>query len=93
MFILAEDGNHYARARFNVGPGTDHRLRCRQDFSAEFPAADHEAWFAEYCENVHVQDPFTSRSGLAKKPLDNVWWEPWTSAADCLRDRMLEVGR
>lgn len=93
MFILAESGNHYARACFNVGPGTDRPLRCRQGFDVEFPAADHKAWFAEYRDNVHVQDPFSSQVSCLQQTLDNVWWEPWTSAADSRRDRMLEVSQ
>ena len=44
MHIIAEEGNTYTRARFNVGPGSEKRLRCRTTFDCEFPAADHEAW-------------------------------------------------
>ena len=52
MFILAREGKSYARMRFNVGPGTQQRIRCRTDFDNEFPASDQDAWFDEYAENV-----------------------------------------
>jgi hypothetical protein len=93
MFILAQEGNTYARATFNVGPGTDRRLRCRQQFDLEFPAADHEAWFAEYCDNVHATDPFESRASPLDDLSDQSWWEARPSVAEHWSDRLAEVGQ
>mgnify|MGYP001815027929 CR=1 FL=1 len=93
MFILAQEGNTYARARFNVGPGTDRRLRCRQEFAFEFPAADHDAWFDEYCENVQVIEPFTAFVGDSSRGFeDRSWWEAGPSVSEQWSDRLLEVG-
>ena len=92
MHIIAEEGNTYTRARFNVGPGTDRRLRCRTEFDHEFPATDHEGWFMEYCDNVTVYDPF--RSNRASAPIEDIdWWEKPTTADERWRDRMFEVGQ
>tara|TARA_R110002073_G_scaffold245940_2_gene408711 strand:- start:13969 stop:14556 length:588 start_codon:yes stop_codon:yes gene_type:complete len=92
MHIIAQEGNTYTRARFNVGPGTDRRLRCRTIFDTEFPASDHEAWFIEYSDNVTVYDPFSSRHTLAETFEDADWWDQNTSAADRWSDRLLEAG-
>ncbi|MCC9601036.1 Mov34/MPN/PAD-1 family protein [Stieleria sp. JC731] len=75
MYILAREGNSYARARFNVGPRCDRRLRCRTQFECEFPASDHEAWFSEYCENVSVDDPFASRDRNTAADMEFEWWQ------------------
>jgi proteasome lid subunit RPN8/RPN11 len=93
MFILAQGGNSYARAQFNIGPGTDRRLRCRQEFDSEFPAADHEGWFSEYCENVQVIDPFAYRHDPADDLIGRSWWESWPSPSDQWSDRLIEVGQ
>jgi proteasome lid subunit RPN8/RPN11 len=93
MFILAQGGDTYARAQFNVGPGTDRRLRCRQEYGAEFPAADHEAWFAEYGENVCVVDPFAYQRQSLQDFGDSTWWESRPAAADRWNDRLLEAGQ
>ncbi|TWU40048.1 hypothetical protein Q31b_33920 [Novipirellula aureliae] len=90
MHIIAVEGNTYTRARFNVGPGTERRLRSRVEFDFEFPAADHEAWFIEYCDNVTVDDPFTSRRPFAES-YDLDWWEQTPSAADRWSDSLLEA--
>jgi proteasome lid subunit RPN8/RPN11 len=92
MFILAQAGNRYARVQFNTGPGTDRRLRCRQDFGCQFPAADHEAWFVEYCDNVQVIDPFSYRGSISDVS-DSSWWEAWPLAAQRWSDETLEVGQ
>ncbi|WP_246112997.1 Mov34/MPN/PAD-1 family protein [Allorhodopirellula solitaria] len=93
MHILAEEGNTYTRARFNVGPGTDRRLRCRTVLDCEFPATDHEKWFEEYCENVTVFDPFASRRSAIDLYDDADWWQQPPTAADLWSDRLFEVGR
>ena len=91
MHIIAEEGNTYTRARFNVGPGTERRLRSRVEFDREFPAADHEAWFIEYCDNVTVYDPFSSRHTFADTYYESDWWENAPSAADRWSDSLLEA--
>jgi proteasome lid subunit RPN8/RPN11 len=91
MHIIAEEGNTYTRARFNVGPGTERRLRSRVEFDREFPAADHEAWFIEYCDNVTVYDPFSSRHTFADTYYESDWWEKTASAADRWSDSLLEA--
>lgn len=75
MYILAEEGNCYARARFNVGPGTDHRLRCQTILDCEFAAADHDAWFQEYSEHVVIDEPFLRTHSRGRYTRD-VWWQP-----------------
>lgn len=81
MHIIAKEGNTYTRARFNVGPGTDKRLRSRTEFAYEFPATDHEAWFIEYCENVTNDDSFSSAQ--LRYPTDSVdWWDQESTASD-----------
>lgn len=92
MHILAEEGNAYTRARFNIGPGTEHRLRCRTVFDSEFPAADHREWFMEYCENVTVFDPFTSSRTPADSSYEAEWWAK-SPAGDRWSDGVLEAGR
>ena len=91
MFILADEGNTYTRARFNVGPGTDRRLRCRTDFDCLFPAADPDAWFDEYVENVDVYDPLGSHAGELPSEGEFDWWERTPSAAQRWSDRLLET--
>ena len=91
MFILAEKGWTYTRARFNVGPGTERRLRCRTDFGCLFPAADPDAWFDEYVENVDVYDPLGSHAGELPSEGEFDWWERTPSAAQRWSDRLLET--
>ena len=91
MHIIAEEGNTYTRARFNVGPGTERRLRSRVEFDREFPAADHEAWFIEYRDNVTVYDPFSSPHAHGDPFMDSDWWEKAPSVADRWSDSMLEA--
>jgi proteasome lid subunit RPN8/RPN11 len=75
MHILAEEGNTYTRARFNVGPGTQRRLRCGIDYSHQFPAANHDEWFADYCQNVTIDEPF-SAVGRCETDFElEDWWE------------------
>lgn len=93
MHILAEEGNTYTRARFNVGPGAENRLRCRTAFNCEFPATDQEEWFREYCDNVTIDDPFASRSPLTTGCEETDWWECYPSAADRWIDSLVEAGR
>ncbi|QDS89006.1 hypothetical protein EC9_32030 [Rosistilla ulvae] len=90
MHIIAEEGNTCTRARFNVGPGTEWRLRSRVEFAHQFPAADHESWFIEYCDNVTVSDPFASDRALLET-CDSDWWEHAPLATDRWRDNLSEA--
>ena len=53
MFILARQGETYARLRFNVGPGGEVLIPVAVDYTRPFDGADHAAWEAEYA--AHVQ--------------------------------------
>lgn len=55
MAILARGGQTYARLRFGVGPGAQMLIPVDVDFSVPFPAADHEAWRAEFERHVQVE--------------------------------------
>ena len=55
MFILAQEGESYARLQFNVGPRGSLELRVEIDYSKPFPGADWETWAQEYETNVHAQ--------------------------------------
>ena len=90
MHILADEGNTYTRARFNVGPGSEKRLRCRTTFDCEFPAADHEAWCQEYWQNVTRYEPFST--GLRDNLLDESgWWHQASTAANWRSAELMEV--
>lgn len=52
MFILSEEGKTFARMRFNIGPGGSCDLPVSLDCSKSFPAADIEAWEAEYQSHI-----------------------------------------
>ena len=56
MAILASGGETYARLRFNAGPGGEYELPLRIDYAQPFPAADPEAWQAEYERCVRPSD-------------------------------------
>ena len=55
MFILAQQGQTYARLRFNVGPGGAIQIPVQVDYSRPFPGSDLDAWEQEYVANVGVQ--------------------------------------
>jgi hypothetical protein len=55
MFILAQQGQTYARLRFNVGPGGAIEIPVEVDYSRPFSGSDLDAWEQEYVANVGVQ--------------------------------------
>ena len=57
MFILARQGQSYARLRFNVGPGGEMTIPVRVDYSRPFAASNHAAWREEYAACVQKADP------------------------------------
>jgi len=76
MFILACQGQCYARLRFHVGPGGDLDLPVRVDYSRPFAASDQTAWQAEYLANVQIPE----RPLLAQPsgdPWDHDWFSDW----------------
>jgi hypothetical protein len=52
MFILAQQGQTYARLRFNVGPGGAIEMPVEVDYSRPFSGSDLDAWEQEYLANV-----------------------------------------
>jgi len=54
MFIIAANGDTYARLQFNLGPGCSRRLMVDVDYSAEFRPTDFAGWKSEYNANVEV---------------------------------------
>ncbi len=72
MFILARQGQSYARLRFNVGPGADIEIPVSVDFSRPFAGCDWDGWEEEYLTNVQPQQTIHrwrveigTRTGLA----------------------------
>jgi hypothetical protein len=55
MFILAQGGQTFCRQRFNIGPGGEMELPVVIDYSRPFAASNHEAWYAEYADNVEEE--------------------------------------
>jgi len=55
MFILAQQGQSYARLRFNVGPGGAIQIPIHVDYSRLFSGSAPDAWEQEYLANVGVQ--------------------------------------
>jgi hypothetical protein len=63
MFILARNGETYARLRFGVGPGGEMEIPVQVDFSQPFGPSDQAAWTAEYDAKVHAI-PLSIGSGI-----------------------------
>lgn len=85
MFILACDGQSYARLRFNVGPGADLEIPTGVDYSRLFDGCDTEAWAQEYLSNVQTAPLVCSvasemepvlASPFDEEPTDD-WYESW----------------
>ena len=57
MFILAQDGQTYARLQFNIGPGGSLLIPVEIDYSQPFAGSDEAAWAEEYLANVVVEPP------------------------------------
>jgi proteasome lid subunit RPN8/RPN11 len=63
MFILAEEGQSYARLRFSVGPGGAITIPVSVDYSRPFAASDFASWAREYATNVN-REPAARRERL-----------------------------
>ena len=66
MFIIAQEGQTYARLRFNIGPGGSLEIPVAVDFGRDFPASNQVAWKAEYdqCVLPPQPQPPASMSGV-----------------------------
>ncbi len=80
MFILANDGETYARLRFNVGPKGDTVIPVLIDGSQPFGASDHEAWQIEYDNNIQPER-FTL-TGSKDSPCEQPGWDELPMPAD-----------
>jgi len=79
MFILACEGQSYARLRFNTGarntgPRADLKIRVEIDYSRPFAACDLKSWENEYLDNVYPQQ---FRQVANDEPLEELPIEPW----------------
>ena len=85
MFILAREGESYARLRFNVGPCAEMVVPVSIDYSRAFAGCDVEAWKEEYLANVQVEGrnlPSQKISSDAHTPVTedesvDDWYENW----------------
>lgn len=71
MAILARGGQTYARLRFGVGPGAQLLIPVEVDFTVPFPAADHEAWQAEYELHVMQEPDIVLRHLMTQAAMDD----------------------
>lgn len=60
MFIVAQEGQTYARLRFRAGPGGQLELPVEIDFDAPFAASQQADWEREYLRQVICEEPFRS---------------------------------
>lgn len=70
MFIIAANGDTYARLQFNLGPGCSRRLPVDVDYAGEFRPSDFAVWKAEYVAHVEIIDPLhatTNRHGRLRR--------------------------
>jgi hypothetical protein len=81
MFILACDGQSYARLRFNVGPGADLVIPVGIDYSRPFDGCDTEAWEQEYLSNVQPAPPVCNvapgTEPVLASPFDDELTDDW----------------
>jgi hypothetical protein len=90
MFILADEGQSYARLRFNVGPCVELEIPVGIDYTRFFGGCDPEAWEQEYLRNVQPQEParVTSPANepMLASPFDEEpagpWYDSWLDYVD-----------
>ena len=58
MFVVSQNGNTFARLRFNAGPGGEVKIPVCVDYDYEFDAADFELWKQQYKANVTEDNTF-----------------------------------
>jgi proteasome lid subunit RPN8/RPN11 len=64
MFIVARDGDAYARLQLNTGPGGSLLIPVEVDFGRPFDGSDFAEWDYQYQENVVLQLPVVDFPGL-----------------------------
>jgi hypothetical protein len=85
MFILADEGQSYARLRFNVGPGAEIEIPVGVDYTRPFGRCDADAWEQEYLTNVQPQTTIHTMSPVLEPVLappfyeepSSEWYESW----------------
>jgi hypothetical protein len=82
MFIIARNGDVYARLRFNTGPGGEIELSTTIDYDTDFPASDRGSWEQEFFKSVHdgsivTAKPFDSDLFGYRNPCDEDWYDHW----------------
>ena len=75
MFILACEGQSYARLQFNVGPQASLTIPVRVDYSEPFGGCEPEKWEQEYL--AHVQKPAPVRKATSPCKPDGFPVEQW----------------
>ena len=80
MFIIARQGQSYARLRFHVGPGGDVELPVCVDYARPFAASQHAQWREEYQASVQVEHLSLGEYGA--RGLEPVFHEFGLSAFD-----------
>lgn len=85
MFILARNGQSYAKLRFNAGPGGEVAIPVEVDYSLAFGPSAFEAWEAEYKANVTV-DPGWQMVRRNSLFLDEEFWAGRAFAEGWLED-------
>ena len=90
MFILAREGEVYARLRFNVGPGGELIIPVVIDYGMPFEGSDYDSWEAEYELNVNAsvergQFTMSQHNNGGDRELTDVeahWMEQWAEYAN-----------
>ena len=73
LFILARNGQCYARLRFNTGPGGELLIPVEVDYRLPFGPSAFDAWEVEYKTNVRIS-PLVGRFYGAQPFLDEEIW-------------------
>jgi hypothetical protein len=84
MFILARDGDTYARLRFNVGPKSQSVIPVRIDYGRPFSGSNPDAWEEEYQANIHPEPDLANVKvdrPLAAFGADDPW-DTWLDLLD-----------
>jgi hypothetical protein len=72
MFILAQDGQSYARLQFGVGPGGSLLIPVAVDYSRPFTASDYGVWEEEYLANVGSPEPLFAEKPSGIRPPEDI---------------------
>lgn len=76
MFILARQGETYARLRFNVGPGGSLLLQAQVEFQVQFAGSAHARWAQEYQSHVlpgNISSPFPPLRMPQAHEISEIW--------------------